>query len=304
MEKPVTEREEGLGNLERKIERQMEEIKRLEDTVELRGHFIYHIANDLKTPLTSIMGFSKLLYSREYGKLNADQQRHISNIVEETSRLMGMVDQIRDAVHLDSNRVKLELTEVNIAEMYEDPAIRMLEEMAKNKGLEFSWSTTIYDKPLFNPKTGQIELAADKNDNIAFNTPITMADHDMILQVFVNLIGNAIKFTDKGSVEVRIRNIVRHDKGGKPNYVECSVLDTGIGVSEEGRHRLFRAFYPQELSGSSTRRERSGIGLGLSLSKEIVALHGGKIGYEPREDGGSRFWFIIPIRRKVQKPAN
>ncbi|MDE1865286.1 MAG: PAS domain S-box protein [Candidatus Micrarchaeota archaeon] len=263
-----------IKEMEDAIEKQQGEIKKLEGTGELKSQFIYNISHELKTPLTNIIGFSKLMYGGDFGQLNDDQKGHISTIIEEANRLMDMITQVLDAAKLDSNKMKLEVSEVDMRAVGENPGIRALEERARNKGLEFSW-------------------------NVHYDVPPVMADYGRVMQVFVNLIGNSIKFTEKGSITVDIRN--RTTKKGRPNYIECSIIDTGIGVSEEGRHRLFREFYGAARTKSTIKQKESGTGLGLSITKKIVELHGGKINYEPREGGGSRFWFILPIRGRRKR---
>jgi PAS domain S-box-containing protein len=263
-----------LKELEAEIEKQQGEIKKLEGMGELKSQFIYNISHELKTPLTNIIGFSKLMYGGDFGDLNEDQKGHVSTIIEEANRLMDMITQVLDAAKLDSNKMKLELAEVDMRNIGDNPAIRALDERARNKGLEFAW-------------------------NVHYDVPAVMADYGRIIQVFVNLIGNSTKFTEAGSITVDIKN--KTTKKGRPNFIECNILDTGIGVSEEGRHRLFREFYGAAKAKSNIKQENSGTGLGLSITKKIVELHGGKIGYEPREGGGSRFWFILPIKGRRKK---
>ena len=184
---------------------------------------------------------------------------------------MDMITQVLDAAKLDSNKMTLELSDVDMREMGENTSIKALEERAKNKGLDFSWKA-------------------------ASLLPTVPADHRRIIQVFVNLIGNSIKFTEKGSITVEIKD--KMTKKGKPTGIECSIIDTGIGVPEEARHRLFKEFYGAAKTRSNVKQEGSGTGLGLSISKKIVELHGSKLQYEPREGGGSRFWFTLPIKGK------
>ncbi len=258
------------------IEAQQGEIKKLEGMGELKSQFIYNISHELKTPLTNIIGFSKLLQGGEFGAVNEEQQSHISTIIDEANRLMEMITQVLDAAKLDSNKMKLELTEVDLKSMADNPSIKALGERARNNGLDFSWT-------------------------VRYDVPSVMADYGRMIQVFVNLIGNSIKFTEKGSITVDIRN--RATKKGKPSSVECSVIDTGIGVAEEGRRRLFREFYGAARAKGNIKQEGSGTGLGLSITKKIVELHGGKIWHEPMEGGGSRFWFILPIKGKRKPKA-
>lgn len=264
-----------LKAFEETVAKQQGEIKKLEETGELKTQFIYNISHELKTPLTNIIGFSKLLCSGDFGNLNEDQLSHITTIIDEANRLMAMITQVLDAAKLDSNKMKLELTEVDMRDIAENPTIKALEESARNKGLGFTWSCSTLG-------------------------PVT-ADYGRIIQVLVNLIGNSIKFTEKGSITIEIKD--RLTKKNKTTAVECSVIDTGIGVSEEGRHRLFREFYGAAKAKTNIKQENSGTGLGLSITKKIIKLHGGKIGYEPREGGGSRFWFTIPVKGRGKRPS-
>ena len=248
------------------------ELVRLKSTSELKSQFIYNITHELKTPLTNINGYSRLLYEGEHGALNDEQKEYVSTIVDEVDRLILIIQQVLDAAKLDSNKVKLERKEVDMRELSSSPSIRSLQESAENKKLSFSW-TVDYDTPKIN------------------------ADPNRLIQVFVNLIGNAVKFTEKGSVDVRIKK--------KGRSIECSVTDTGIGVSDEDKRQLFKKFY-QAPKKELVKQEQSGTGLGLSITKDIIALHGGKIGFESQLGKGSRFWFTLPVnpRKKKQQPAS
>jgi PAS domain S-box-containing protein len=246
--------------------------KKLEAEGELKSQFIYNISHELKTPLTNIIGFSKLLYTGEFGDLNRDQLDHISTIISETNRLLDMIKQVLDAAKLDSVKMKLEYTEVDLNEIYHVPTIRALEESAREKGLDFTWS-------------------------VGFDVPLINVDRGRLIQVFVNLIGNAIKFTSTGAIHVKIVK-----KGSK---VECSVSDTGIGIADDDKKRLFRKFFDVQKKGR-LKQEGSGTGLGLAITKGIVTLHKGKIWYEPNNGGGSTFTFSIPIKpsKNKKKPSS
>jgi PAS domain S-box-containing protein len=248
------------------------EVVRLKSTGDLKSQFIYNISHELKTPLTNINGFSKLLYEGEFGMLNNEQKEYVSTVIEEVDRLMIIIQQILDAVKLDSNKIKLDTKEVDMKELEGNPSIKALQDSATNKGLSFSW-------------------------RVDYDVPKIIADPNRLIQAFVNLIGNAIKFTEKGGVEVRIRK--------KSNrQIECSVTDTGIGISDEDRRQLFRKFYQAPKKGL-VKQEQAGTGLGLSITKDIITLHGGKIGFDSQVGKGSRFWFTIPTspRKKKQAPV-
>ena len=252
--------EDGIAHLEN-------EKKKLKAEGELKSQFIYNISHELKTPLTNIIGFSKLLYTGEFGDLNRDQLDHIFTIIAETNRLLDMIKQVLDAAKLDSERIKLEYSEVDLRELEQVPTIKALEESARQKGLDFAWS-------------------------VGFEVPPISADRGRLIQVFVNLIGNAIKFTSTGSISVKITK--------KSSRIECRVTDTGVGVSDEDRKRLFRKFFDVQKTGR-VKQEGSGTGLGLGITKGIITLHGGKIWYEPCEGGGSTFAFSIPIKKRNKK---
>lgn len=245
------------------------QLKNLKSNSDLKSDFIHNISHELKTPLTSIIGFSKLLYEGRFGELNEEERDNIKTILDEAGRLMLIIQQILDATKLDANKVELEFKEVDLAEMKNNPSIKGLEEAAQKNGLEFSW-------------------------NVKYDVPHIMADQNRLIQVFVNLIGNAIKFTESGGIAVSI------EKQSK-NKVQIQVKDTGIGISPEDKQRLFRKFYQVPKKGLA-KPEGAGTGLGLSITKDIIMLHHGKIKVDSELGKGSTFWFTLPInQRQVRK---
>ncbi len=257
-----------LADLEDLLVREKNRIQRLKSTGELKSQFIYNISHELKTPLTNIIGFSKLLYTGEFGELNKDQLNYLSTIIEEANRFMLIIQQVLDAAKLESDKMKLDLREVDMKELYNNPTMRSMEESATNKKLEFAWM-------------------------VDFDVPTITADPNRLIQVFVNLIGNAIKFTDRGSIKVRV------SRQGK-SKIQCDIVDTGIGINEEDRHKLFKKFYEAPKKGL-VKQAGSGTGLGLSITKEIVELHGGKITCESEPGKGSKFSFTLKIKPRAKK---
>jgi PAS domain S-box-containing protein len=260
-----------MRDQEAKINKLTTEASRLKSTSDLKSQFIYNITHELKTPLTNINGYSKLLYEGGPGVLNAEQKDYVSTIIDEVERLTLIIKQVLEAAKLDSNKVTLELkSDVDLKELENNPSIKALRESAENKKLTFTWNTH-YDVP---------KITADPN---------------RLIQVFVNLIGNAVKFTEKGGITVEI-------KKKSKMFVECSVTDTGIGMSAEDKRPLFKKFY-QAPKKELVKQEQSGTGLGLSITKDIITLHNGKIGIDPQPGlgEGSRFWFILPIKPRAKK---
>jgi len=122
--------------------------------------------------------------------------------------------------------------------------------------------------------------------DVDYNVPDVLADPNRIIQVFVNLIGNAIKFTEHGGISVGIYR--------KGRNVRIMVKDTGVGISKEDQKKLFKKFY-QVQKKELTKQEGAGTGLGLSIAKEIISLHGGRIWVNSEPGKGSEFWFTLPI---------
>ncbi len=242
--------------------------KNLKQTSALKSQFIYNISHELKTPLTNIKGFAKLLHEGDFGALNEEQKEYVRTILDESDRLMLIITQVLDAAKLEAEKVKLDIKEVSLRDLYENPSIKAMEESAHNKGLEFSW-------------------------NVGYDVPNIMADPNRLIQVFVNLIGNSIKFTESGSISVHVARKSR-------KFVECTVADTGIGISDDDKKKIFKKFY-QAPKKSLVKPDGTGTGLGLSITKDIVSLHGGHVSFESQLGRGSTFRFTLPIVHKEKK---
>jgi PAS domain S-box-containing protein len=245
--------------MNRKLEGQ---AKNFRMASELKSQFIYNISHELKTPLTNIKGFAKLIREGEFGQLNADQKEYMNTILDEADRLMLIITQVLDAAKLEANKVKLDLKEVNLSELANNPSIKALEENAKNKGIAFAW-------------------------NVDYDVPAITADPNRLIQVFVNLIGNSLKFTESGKITVHISKVSKRS-------VMCEVIDTGIGISDEDKKKIFKKFYQASKKGL-VKPDGTGTGLGLAITKEIVDLHRGRIKFDSTLGKGSRFYFTIPI---------
>ncbi|MEM3839189.1 MAG: ATP-binding protein [Candidatus Micrarchaeaceae archaeon] len=235
---------------------------------DLKTQFIYNISHDLKTPLTSIQGYSKLLLMGELGQINEEQRSSLETISAEAERLKQLIMQILDVAKLESKKVKLDIQKVNFRDLAENPSIKALAERAKAQGIEFAF-------------------------NVDYNVPEINADPNRLIQVFVNLIDNALKFTERGSIRV---NVIR-----KGRNVKVDVTDTGVGIRKEDLPKVFKKFY-QVSRKDLTMQPRAGTGLGLSIVREIVNMHGGRVKVNSEGQGkGSTFWFTIPIEQKKKR---
>lgn len=259
-----------ISDLESLLDKERNTVKRFKATGDLKSQFIYNISHELKTPLTNIKGFSKLLYSGEFGGLNPEQLNYLGTIIEETDRLMLIIQQVLDAAKLESEKMKLDLREVDINELEFNPTMQSMKEDAKHKDIQISW-------------------------HVAFDVPKIIADPNRLIQALVNLVGNSIKFCDKkpGLISIRVARL------GKTK-VKFDVIDNGIGISPEDQRKLFKKFYEAPKKGL-VKQAASGTGLGLSITHEIVKLHGGRITCESEPGKGSTFSFTLRIKPKKQK---
>ena len=258
-----------MEELEDLLEKERNKVSRLKATGDLKSQFIYNISHELKTPLTNIKGFSKLMYNGEFGGLNSDQLSYLGTIIEETDRLMLIIQQVLDAAKLESEKMKLEFRDVELRELENNPTMEAMADDAKSKGITLRW------------QFGDV-------------TRIT-ADPNRLIQALVNLMGNAIKFNDKkdGQILVRVSSL------GKTK-VKFDVIDNGPGISEEDQKRLFKKFYEAPKKGL-VKQAASGTGLGLSITREIVKLHGGKITCESELGKGCKFSFTLRIKPLPKK---
>jgi PAS domain S-box-containing protein len=228
-----------------------------------KSEFLSNMSHELRTPLNSIIGFSEILEDQLSGPLNEAQKRHAAHIVEGGRHLLELVNQLLDLSRIESGGMDLELSEVSMCEALES-TVAMLRERAWRKHLDLELRI---DSPL---------------DAI----PI-VADELKLRQVVLNLLSNALKFTpEKGKIRVEARKV--------ESELMVSVSDTGIGIDEADTSRIFRAF---EQVDSSPSRRHDGTGLGLSLARKLVELHGGNIWVESEgRDKGSTFRFTIPLK--------
>ena len=246
-------------------------VERLEDAKltaeaasQAKSEFLANMSHELRTPLTAVIGFSEIIKDGMAGPVTDEQKEYLADIMESGQHLLDLINDILDLSKVEAGKMELEPSEFNFKELIERSLIMFKEKAFKHK----------------------IDLSYYFEDNIGD----IFADERRLRQVIFNLLSNAVKFTpDGGKVTVTARRIP-----GEPEQIECSVEDTGIGIREEDRPRLF---HPFEQLASVLTKEHTGTGLGLALCKRIVELHGGRIWVEGEFGKGSRFTFIFPVRR-------
>ncbi|MEQ9309102.1 MAG: response regulator [Balneolaceae bacterium] len=227
-----------------------------------KSEFLAVISHEMRTPLNGIVGISELLKET---KLDSDQESLITNLNYSSEHLRSLISDILDVTLIESGKLIIQSNEIQIKN-----EIQKIIEIVK---------------PRLEKKKGNIELTINHDSTIP---KLVIGDSLRFRQVLLNLISNAIKFTNKGSINV-ISNLVHSNDNIVT--VRFTINDTGSGISEIGKKQLFSKFY----KGASD-SNIEGTGLGLSISKNLVTLMDGSIGFESKENAGSSFYFQIPFK--------
>ncbi|MDD5658143.1 MAG: hybrid sensor histidine kinase/response regulator [Elusimicrobia bacterium] len=240
-------------------QRMLTEMASLREVDRLKSAFLANVSHDLKSPMTTVMGYAQFLLEEGAPGLSSEQQKCLGNLRRAAQHMQYLVSQLVEAARLTSGKVSLALQPIAAAELVEEAAA-LLRQQAEEKGvgLVARWEGAAPD---------------------VFN-----ADRGRLRQVLSNLLGNALKFTAKGG-RIGLR---AWSDGGRIHF--C-VEDSGIGMETRHLTRIFERFYQVDASPSRTFR---GLGLGLCIAKEIVNLHGGRIWAESEPGRGSRFHVEIP----------
>jgi len=232
---------------------------------QLKDEFIANTSHELKTPLNGIIGIAESLIDGATGKLSPQTVFNLSLIVTSGRRLTQLVNDLLDFSQLKHKKIELNIKPIGIREITD--VILML------------------SRPLIGHKTLNLINKVDPN------VPPVDADENRVQQILYNLVGNAIKFTESGTVEVSAAVVARE--------LAITVADTGIGIPTDKLDRIFESF--EQVDGSIA-REYGGAGLGLAVTKQLVQLHGGRISIESTLGIGSRFTFTLPLSKgQVEK---
>ncbi len=248
-----------------RVERALRERNEaLETTDRLKSEFIANVSYELRTPLNAIVGFAEILENQYFGELNERQLEYSQAIVESSQRLHTLINDILDLATIEAGYLRLDLGEVDLYPLLES-VYNLGFERARNRG---------------------IELTLDCAPDIGTQT----ADELRLKQALFNLLSNAVKYTPEGG---RVVLSARRREDG----VEVSVADTGVGIAESDQDRVFESF---ERGGSG---RQSGAGLGLSLVKRLIELHGGRVMLQSTAGEGTHVTCIIPATPPPQDSA-
>ena len=245
-------------NAREKLDQLTENSARLELASKHKTEFLANMSHELRTPLNAIIGFSEVLIERMFGELNDRQADYLKDIHGSGKHLLSLINDILDLSKIEAGHMQLELTRFHLPSALSD-AMALVRERALRHGIELSLN--------FDARIDEIQ-----------------ADERKFKQMVLNLLSNAVKFTpDGGRVDVSAQ-VVDHG-------IEIAVRDTGIGISPEDQGVLFAEF---KQVGGDHARNAEGTGLGLALTKRLVALHGGEIRIESAPGKGSTFAFTLP----------
>jgi signal transduction histidine kinase len=225
-----------------------------------KSEFLANMSHELRTPLNAVIGFSEVLLERMFGTLNEKQDEYVQDIASSGRHLLSLINDILDLSKIEAGRMDLDLTTFSLPVAI-DNALTLIRERAAQHGIALAL--------VVDPHLGEVT-----------------ADERKVKQVLVNLLTNAVKFTPEGGrIEVRAALA--------DGAVEIAVSDTGIGIAAEHQEAIFEEF---RQVGSDYARKREGTGLGLTLARKFVELHGGRIWVKSELGAGSVFTFTLPLR--------
>jgi signal transduction histidine kinase len=229
-----------------------------------KSEFLANMSHELRTPLNAILGYTELILDKIYGSVPEQIQEVLERVEQNGRHLLGLINDVLDLSKIEAGQLTLSLNEYSMKEVVQT-VVTAVESLAAEKNLQ---------------------LKVKVSPEVDYGK----GDEQRISQVLMNLVGNAIKFTEKGEVEVEAT-------ASKDTFV-VSVSDTGPGLSEGDQQKIFEEFH--QVDASSTRK-KGGTGLGLSIAKRIVEMHGGRIWVESTLGKGSTFSFTLPVRVERQR---
>jgi PAS domain S-box-containing protein len=243
-----------------------EKGRQLEIASKHKSQFLANMSHELRTPLNAILGYTELILDNIYGETPEKVRDALKRVDKNAHHLLGLINDVLDLAKIEAGSLTLSLTDFSMKEVVQT-AITAAEPLARAKKLALKVLVPV-------------------------DLPTAKGDERRIVQVLLNLAGNAIKFTETGEVRVEVT--------ASDGVFLVSVADTGVGIAEADQRRIFEEFQQAEGSGKGN---KGGTGLGLSITKRIVELHGGRIWVESSPGQGSTFRFTLPVSVEQQAEA-
>ncbi|HYL81954.1 MAG TPA: ATP-binding protein, partial [Candidatus Acidoferrum sp.] len=233
--------------------------RQLEIASKHKSEFLANMSHELRTPLNAILGYTELILDNIYGDVSEKVREVLTRLEKSGRHLLGLINDVLDLSKIEAGHLTLSLGDYSMREVIQT-VFTAVESLAMDKKLTL--------KAVVSP-----------------DLPRGRGDERRITQVLLNLVGNAIKFTEVGEVHVEVST--------RDGAFLVAVSDTGPGIAPADQERIFEEF--QQVDSSSTRK-KGGTGLGLAIAKRIIRMHGGRIWVESSLGKGSSFWFVLPIR--------
>jgi len=251
-----------FGTLATNLNRMTEELGRLYQQLEAasrhKSQFLASMSHELRTPLNAILGYTELILDDIYGVVSEPIRDVLARVQQSGQHLLGLINAVLDLSRIEAGRLTLSLTDYAMQDVAQT-VVTAVEALAVEKHLALTAS-------------------------VPPDLPPGKGDAQRLRQVLLNLVGNALKFTEVGEVRIQVT--------AADGMFTVTVADTGPGIAEAEQQKIFEEFQQAE---SATTRTQGGTGLGLAIAKKIVELHGGRIGVESHLGKGSTFWFTVPI---------
>ena len=243
-----------------------EKSREIEIASRHKSQFLANMSHELRTPMNAVLGFTEMLADGLYGALPDKALKALERVQANGRHLLGLINDVLDLSKIEAGQLSLSLENYAVGQVVQT-VMSGTESLARAKGLAIT-------------------------AKVSEGLPIGRGDERRLTQVLLNLVGNAIKFTDKGAVHISAEAV--------DGCFEIAVRDTGPGIAPEDQRKIFEEF--QQVDSSST-RQKGGTGLGLAISKRIVEMHGGAIAVESALGSGSTFRITLPIRADERKEA-
>ena len=260
--------ETSYTGLEEQVKARTQELARSVEALEIasqhKSRFLAHMSHEFRTPLHTILSFVDFTLKNKYGEIPEKARDRLYRVQESSAHLLRLIDDVLDISKIEAGRFELNVVQYSMLSLVETVVVALENEAAAKK-----LQLTVTTQP---------------------DLPIGWGDEVRLTQVLLNLVSNAIKYTETGEIGIQVAT--------SEDHFRVTVRDTGVGIARADQRRIFESF---EQAHASENRVRSGTGLGLAICKTIVEMHGGAIGVASDLGKGSLFWCAFPIRVHSQK---